>query len=116
TVLEKGAYVSFANCGLPYHVAGEIERDDYLLLHTPESLRETLDLDVRTGHEVVSIDRDARTVTVATASGLDTLTYDALVLAPGADAIRPDIPGMDLPGVSHLRTVDEARDLAQRAG
>lgn len=116
TVLEKGNYVSFANCGLPYHVAGEIEREDYLLLHTPESLRETLDLDVRIGHEVVSIDRAARTVAVASPAGLETLEYDALVLAPGADAIRPDIPGMDLPGVSHLRTVDEARDLAARAG
>jgi NADPH-dependent 2,4-dienoyl-CoA reductase/sulfur reductase-like enzyme/rhodanese-related sulfurtransferase len=116
TVLEKGNYVSFANCGLPYHVAGEIEREDYLLLHTPQSLRETLDLDVRVGHEVVSIDPAARTVSVASAAGLETLEYDALVLSPGADAMRPPIPGMDLPGVSHLRTVDEARDLAARAG
>ena len=60
-VLERDAYVSFANCGLPYHIGGDIEDREALLLQTPESLRETLALDVRTGHEVLSIDRDAKT-------------------------------------------------------
>lgn len=115
-VLEKGKYVSFANCGLPYHVSGDIERDDYLLLHTPESLRDVLNLDVRTEHEVVAIDRTARTVTVETPAGMEVLEYDALILAPGAEPIRPSIPGIDLPGVSHLRTVEEARNLAELAG
>ncbi|WP_062462094.1 FAD-dependent oxidoreductase [Demequina soli] len=114
-VLEKGRYVSFANCGLPYHVGGEIEQDSYLLLHSPESLRAELDLDVRTEHEVISIDRTAQTVLVSTPAGTETLSYDALVLSPGADAILPPIPGMDLPEVTHLRTVDEARELAGRA-
>ncbi|WP_062379558.1 FAD-dependent oxidoreductase [Demequina pelophila] len=114
-VLEKGRYVSFANCGLPYHVGGEIERDDQLLLHTPDSLRASLDLDVRVEHEVIGIDRDARELTVSTPDGIETLGYDALVLSPGADAIVPPIEGMDLPQVTHLRTVDEARDLATRA-
>ncbi|WP_062521643.1 FAD-dependent oxidoreductase [Demequina silvatica] len=114
-VLEKGKYVSFANCGLPYHVSGEIEQDSYLLLHTPETLRASLDLDVRTEHEVIGIDRVAQTVLVATPAGTETLAYDALVLSPGADAIVPPIPGMDLPAVTHLRTVDEARSLASRA-
>ncbi|WP_062292644.1 FAD-dependent oxidoreductase [Demequina phytophila] len=113
-VLEKGKYVSFANCGLPYHVSGEIEQDSYLLLHTPETLRASLDLDVRTEHEVIGIDRTAQTVLVATPAGTETLSYDALVLSPGADAIVPPIPGMDLPEVTHLRTVDEARSLAAR--
>ena len=56
-MLERDAYVSFANCGLPYHIGGEIPEREALLLQTPESLRESLALDVRTGHEVVGIDR-----------------------------------------------------------
>ncbi|MDN4475465.1 FAD-dependent oxidoreductase [Demequina sp. SYSU T00192] len=113
-VFEKGRYVSFANCGLPYHVGGEIEQDSYLLLHSPESLKAELDLDVRIEHEVIGIDRDAQTVLVATPEGTETFEYDALVLSPGADAIVPPIPGVDLPEVTHLRTVDEARELAGR--
>ncbi|WP_062311165.1 FAD-dependent oxidoreductase [Demequina rhizosphaerae] len=113
-VFEKGKYVSFANCGLPYHVGGEIDNDRYLLLHSPESLKAELDLDVRTEHEVIGIDRDAQTVLVATPEGTETFEYDALVLSPGADAIVPPIPGVDLPEVTHLRTVDEARELAGR--
>ena len=115
-VLEKGPYVSFANCGLPYHVSGEIPRPTDLLLHTPETLRSTLDLDVRVMHEVTAVDATARTVTVLTPDGVDTLSYDALVLSPGARAFTPPIPGIDLPAVSHLRTVDDAVALAERAG
>ncbi|WP_296665988.1 FAD-dependent oxidoreductase [Demequina sp.] len=114
-VFEKGRYVSFANCGLPYHVGGEIEHDSYLLLHSPDSLKAELDLDVRIEHEVIGIDRDAQTVLVSTPDGVQTFEYDALVLSPGADAIVPPIDGMDLPEVTHLRTVDEARNLAARA-
>lgn len=114
-VLERGEYVSFANCGLPYHVGDEIPRRDALLLQTPESLRAALNLDVRTGHEVVAIDREARTVTVVhdTPAGqaTDVLAYDALVLAPGATAIRPPIPGLDLPQVHTMRTVPDADGL-----
>ncbi len=115
-VLEKGPYVSFANCGLPYHVSGEITRPADLLLHTPETLAATLDLDVRVLHEVTGVDAVAKSVTILTPDGVDTLTYDALVLAPGARAFTPDIPGIDHAAVSHLRTVDEAVALAERAG
>ncbi len=115
-VLEKGPYVSFANCGLPYHVGGEIPSDEALLLHTPQTLREDLNLDVRVGHEATAIDTEAHTVTVTTANGVETLTYDALVLSPGADAFAPPIPGIDSPHVTFLRTVDEARALAEAAG
>lgn len=115
-VLEKGAYVSFANCGLPYHVSGEITRPSDLLLHTPETLRATLGLDVRVMHEVTAVDAAAHTVTVLTPDGVDTLSYDALVLSPGARAFTPPIPGIDLPAVSHLRTIDDAVALAERAG
>jgi NADPH-dependent 2,4-dienoyl-CoA reductase/sulfur reductase-like enzyme/rhodanese-related sulfurtransferase len=108
-VLERGEYVSFANCGLPYHVGGEIAERGALLLQTPASLRAALDLDVRTGHEVTAVDPAGRRVTARTPDGgTDTLEYDALVLAPGATALRPPIPGLDLPQVHTLRTVPDA--------
>lgn len=110
-VLERGPEVSFANCGLPYHVGGEIPHEGSLLLHTPETLRASLNLDVRTGHDVTAIDTAAKTVTVASASGVDELVYDALVLAPGAVAIRPPLPGLDSPRVRTLRTVSDAMTL-----
>ncbi len=107
-VLERGPYVSFANCGLPYYVGGEITDPGVLQVQTPESLRAALALDVRTGHDVIGVDPAARTVTVSTADGVDEIGYDALVLSPGARAVRPPIPGLDSPRVSTLRTVDEA--------
>ncbi|MDA8436694.1 MAG: FAD-dependent oxidoreductase [Actinomycetales bacterium] len=115
-VLERGPDVSFANCGLPYHVGGEIRNRSALLLHTPASLHASLDLDVRVRHEVTSIDRDARTVTVRDLeAGTDAvLGYDALVLATGAEPIVPPLPGLDRPEVRTLRTVPDAdalRDL-----
>ena len=109
-VLERGPDVSFANCGLPYHVGGEIRERASLLLHTPESLRASLDLDVRTRHEVVSIDRAARTVAVRdlVAGTNEVLPYDALVLATGAEPIVPPLPGLDRPQVRTLRNVPDA--------
>ncbi|MFT4296386.1 MAG: FAD-dependent oxidoreductase [Micropruina sp.] len=107
-VLERGEQVSFANCGLPYHVGGEIDDAEQLLLQTPESLRAALDLDVRVRHEVTGLDAAAKTVEVRTPSGETTLSYDALVLAPGARAVRPPIPGLDSPRVRTLRTVPDA--------
>lgn len=113
-VLERGGQVSFANCGLPYHVGGEIEEADRLLLQTPESLRAALNLDVRVRHEVIGLDAAAKTVAVRTPSGEATLGYDALVLAPGARAVRPPIPGLDSPRVRTLRTVPDAVALRGR--
>lgn len=107
-VLERGPYPSFANCGLPYYVGGEIADADRLLVQTPASLREALALDVRPGHEAVGLDAVARTVTVRSSGGTYELGYDALVLAPGATAVRPPIPGLDSPRVHTLRTVDDA--------
>lgn len=106
-VLEQSEHVSFANCGLPYHLSGEIERRDALLLHTPESLRAALALDVRTNNRVVAIDRAGRTVTVQTADSTYELTYDALLLAPGAVAVRPPVGGLDHPAVHALRTIPD---------
>jgi NADPH-dependent 2,4-dienoyl-CoA reductase/sulfur reductase-like enzyme/rhodanese-related sulfurtransferase len=118
-VLEKGGEVSFANCGLPYHVGGEIAERDALLLHTPETLRASLDLDVRVKHEAVSIDRENRTVRVRdlVAGTESALPYDALVLATGAEPIVPPLPGIDRPEVRTLRTVPDAdvlRDMLAR--
>ncbi|QEE60543.1 pyridine nucleotide-disulfide oxidoreductase [Salinibacterium sp. dk2585] len=113
-VLERGDEVSFANCGLPYYVGGEIESRDALLVQTPESLRAALGLDVRVRHDVIALDTEARQVTVRTAEGTSTIDYDALVLSPGARAVRPPLPGLDSPRVRTLRTVGDAISLRER--
>lgn len=110
-IYERGAHVSFANCGLPYHIGGVIADEAKLLVATPQLLRDRFRIEVHVRHEVVAIDRAARTVTVR---DLDAGTervdrYDHLVLSPGANAIIPAIPGVDLPGVFTVRTVPDAR-------
>jgi NADPH-dependent 2,4-dienoyl-CoA reductase/sulfur reductase-like enzyme/rhodanese-related sulfurtransferase len=107
-VLERGDYVSFANCGLPYFVGGEITDESKLLVQTPTSLAAQLNLDVRVRHDVAGLDADAKTVTVDVRGETQTISYDALVLSPGAVAIRPPIPGIDSPRVQTLRTVGDA--------
>ncbi|MBO1029978.1 FAD-dependent oxidoreductase [Tessaracoccus sp. SD287] len=107
-VLERGEHVSFANCGLPYFVGGEITDPDKLLVQTPDSLRAALNLDVRPGHDVTAVDPERREVLVRTPAGEQRISYDALVLAPGAHAIRPPISGLDSPRVRTLRTVADA--------
>ncbi len=96
-VFERSWYVSFANCGLPYHVGGVIEDREALLLQTPESLGRRFGIDVRVGHEVTAIDRDARLVTVRNLNTdrETTESYDDLVLSPGASPFVPDIPGKE---------------------
>ena len=94
-ILERGRYVSFANCGLPYHIGGEIPDRNSLLLQTPESLAASLALDVRTGHEVVGIDPAAKEVEVREVEGGRTYreAYDKLVLCPGASPSGHPFPG-----------------------
>ena len=109
-VLERDPYVSYANCGLPYYLGGDIADRDALLLHTPESLARSLALDVRTGHEVLAVSPARRQVRVrdrATGREYDE-SYDALVLSTGAAPRIPPVPGTDLPRVRVLRTVPDA--------
>ncbi len=110
-VLERGPYVSFANCGLPYHVGGVIPEESDLLLVTPARFRERFAIDVRVRHEVLAIDKAARTLEVRPPDGAppETLAYDVLVLATGAAPLRPPVSGLDLPGVFTLRTVPDTR-------
>ncbi|MHB9089301.1 MAG: NAD(P)/FAD-dependent oxidoreductase, partial [Thermoleophilia bacterium] len=108
-VLEKGEYVSFANCGLPYHISGDIEKRDSLMVVTPETLRGWLNLDVRPRHEVTAIHRERKVVEVADiASGLTyEESYDKLILCQGAKPVRLDVPGVDHPRISMLRNIPE---------
>ena len=108
-ILERDHYVSFANCGLPYHIGGEIPERDSLLLQTPESLAKSLRLDVRTGQLVTRIDRDAKEVEVRDDAQGRTYreSYDTLVLCLGAEPMRPPIPGADDPRVDVLRNIPD---------
>jgi NADPH-dependent 2,4-dienoyl-CoA reductase/sulfur reductase-like enzyme/rhodanese-related sulfurtransferase len=113
-VFERGPHVSFANCGLPYFVGGEIVEQDSLLLQTPETLRARFNLDVRVSTEVVAIDRAAQVVKVrelATAREYDQ-PYDALVLSTGASPLKPPIAGIDRPGHFTVRNIPDVERIA----
>jgi NADPH-dependent 2,4-dienoyl-CoA reductase/sulfur reductase-like enzyme len=109
-VFERGPHVSFANCGLPYYVGGEIAEPDHLLLQTPAGLRARFELDVRIQTEVLAIDRVQQRVRVRdlTTGREYQEPYDALILAPGAAPLRPPIPGIDRPGHFTVRNVPDA--------
>lgn len=110
-VFERGPYVSFANCGLPYYVGGDIPKRDNLLLVSPELFRRRFHIDVRLHHEVTSINRGAKTVTVKTASGSFEEGYDKLILAPGCRPLIPRIPGAELKNVSTVFTIDDVDNI-----
>lgn len=115
-VFERSGYVSFANCGLPYYLGGVIEKRSALLLQTPESLGARFGIDVRVGHEVTAIDREARTVTVRhLGSGeQSTESYDKLVLSPGAAPFVPPIPGIER--ALTLRNIEDVDTMEHRIG
>ena len=114
-VLEAGGEVSFAACGLPYYLDGEIPERDGLLLHTPQTLARTLRLDVRTHTQALAVDATRKVVTARTAGAAPVeLHYDAVVLATGATALRPPIPGLDSPRVHTLRTLPDADQIRTR--
>ena len=109
-VFERGPDVSFANCGLPYYLGGEIAERDKLLVVSPDRLQTRFKLDVRTRTSVEAIDRSAKTVRVRElASGrVYEESYDKLILAPGAAPLRPPIPGVERPGIFTLRDLQDA--------
>ncbi len=109
-VFDRGEYVSFANCGLPYFIGDVIMEEADLLLATPELFAKRFNIEVRTRSEVTAISASKRTITVTNLrTGVEYLeSYDALVLSPGAQPFRPDIPGIELAGVFQLRTIPDS--------
>lgn len=105
-LFEKGDHISYANCGLPYYIGGAIADRDKLFVMTPQSFGLRFRIDVRTGSEVVGVDRAAKCVSVRGAGGrVYDETYDRLLLSPGASPVRPPLPGIDSDGIFTLRNV-----------
>lgn len=109
TIIERGPDVSFANCGLPYHIGGEIQDRSKLALQTPSSLKTQLAVDVLAETEVTAIDRHTKTVSLraVTTGEHSQLAYDKLILSPGATPLTPPLPGIDLPGIHTLRNLQD---------
>ena len=105
TLIERGPDVSFANCGLPYFIGGEIKQRDALAVQTPQTLKAMLAIDVRTSTEAVAIDRPGKRVQLreVAAGTTEWLAYDKLILAPGAVPLRPNLPGIEDPRIFTLR-------------
>ena len=114
-MVERGPYVSYANCGLPYHIGGVIEEESKLLVATEQMFRSIFRIDVRTGCEAFDISPKEKTVKLRTIETGEVTTekYDKLVLSPGSAPIRPPLPGIDLPGIFSVRTVPDARNIRQ---
>ena len=108
-ILERGHHISFANCGLPYFIGGEIKDERMLTLQTPQSFKARFNIDVRVRNESVAVKPDKHIVVVRE---LDNnaeyeLSYDKLILSPGAEPIKPPIEGVDLPHVFTLRNIPD---------
>ena len=114
-VVDRGPYVSFANCGLPYYVGDVIKDESKLLVANPALFQDRFNISVRTRTEVTSIDRAAREVELTDLSTgrVYRESYDSLVLSPGAAAVRPPLPGIDLPGIFVLRTIPDSRRIRE---
>ncbi len=112
-LLDRGPYVSFANCGLPYYVGDVIQDEKKLLVASAELFKTRFNIEVRTENEVRAIDREHREVEVKCllTGKVYREKYDALVLSPGATPIRPALPGIDLPGIFVLRTIPDSRSI-----
>ena len=106
-ILERGGYISYANCGLPYYVGDVIKNRENLLLQTPEMMRSRFNIDVRVRHEALRIDKEAKTLLVRGPEGEYTERYDELILATGSSPLRPPIPGIDGEGIHTLWNVDD---------
>ena len=114
-VFERGPYVSFANCGLPYYVGDVITDERSLLVATPELFKRRFNIEARLQSEVRAVDKAKQEIEVKNLATGESYRerYDALVLAPGSAPIRPPLPGIDLPGVFTLRTIPDSRQMKQ---
>ena len=112
-IYERGEYVSFANCGLPYYIGEVIQERDELLVSTPEMFKGKYNIDVKVMSEAVAIDRQAKTVTIKNLMTGQEITdnYDKLILSPGAEPVKPPLPGIDLPGVLSLRSIPDSDEI-----
>jgi NADPH-dependent 2,4-dienoyl-CoA reductase/sulfur reductase-like enzyme/rhodanese-related sulfurtransferase len=125
-MVERGPYVSYANCGLPYHVGGTIEKESSLLVATEQMFKSMHAIDCRTNCEAIGINAKSKTVELKNhvTGAVTTEKYDKLVLSPGSAPIRPPLLGIDLPGIFSVRTIPDARhirewldrDIADRPG
>lgn len=107
-LLEKGKYISYANCGLPYYIGGVIDEREKLLVQTPASFGQRFRVDVRVENEVIAIHPQNKTITVRTVDGGEyEETYDKLLLSPGATPVRPPLEGIDSEGIFTLRNVED---------
>ncbi len=115
-VFERGEWVSYGACGLPYYVKGEIQSLQDLVSVTPEQFREERGIDLRTGHEVVEVDTGERTVTAVGEGGTVVQPYDHLLVATGATAVEPPIEGMGRAGVYTLGSMSDGKELREYVG
>lgn len=113
-LFERGEYISYANCGLPYYIGGVIEERERLFVQTPEAFGKRFNIDVRTRSEVTGIDTAGKQVTVRTSEGrVYTESYDKLLLSPGASPVRPPLPGIESRGIFTLRNVNDTDRIKQ---
>ncbi|MEG1396680.1 MAG: FAD-dependent oxidoreductase, partial [Oscillospiraceae bacterium] len=115
-LLERGDYISYANCGLPYYIGGEITDKRDLTLQTPKSFFSRFRIDVRVGNEALAIDPAGKTVSVRRVATGETYTehYDKLILSPGAEPVRPQLPGVDDPRIFTLRTIPDTLKIREQ--
>ena len=113
-MFERGSYVSFANCGLPYYIGKVIRDREELLLFSPELFKSRFNVDVRLNTEILKIDREKKTVTAQGPEGTYTESYDKLVIATGGKPVTLPVPGAELEGVFHVFTVPDADSIASR--
>ncbi len=114
-MVERGPYVSYANCGLPYHISGVIAKESSLLVSSVQSFHSTFRIDARINCEAIAISRKDKTVQLrdVTTGEVKTERYDKLVLSPGAPSVRPPLPGIDLPGLFQVRTVPDVHKIRE---
>ncbi|WP_066890750.1 DsrE/DsrF/DrsH-like family protein [Clostridium nigeriense] len=106
-IFERGEYISFANCGLPYYVGEVIKERDALLLQTPQKMKDRFNIDVRVNSEVIEVDSINKKVKVKNINGDYEETFDYLVLSPGAKPIRPNLPGIDSEKIFTVRNISD---------